>query len=327
MKLSTMTVSVIVPHKDGLDYLKRCLPAILSQTHQPDEVIVIDDGSSPANDPTALISSFGTEYGSRVRVIRFDNNRGLPSARNAGIRAATGQFIATHDCDDVWRPTKLERTLELFAADPTLDAVFTDFVHRHPTGELAQWQGGLMQELQELEIPFERLPNGCRFTESLEEPLIKKTSFIHPSTLVVRREQYERAGLFDESYRTCEDLEMWFRLSRVCRFGLVNEILVDVEQRPQSLGHQTRKVSEMLLRMYRSLFEAPRFESYQPSTQTSIMDRILREHVNIAWDCMQHGEQRSAREHLRYAYGLEPSWNRRLAILKCYIPRAAKKRA
>ena len=102
-------VSVIIPTFDRISVLPRALDSVLAQTRPAGEVIVVDDGST---DGTAELLE--RDYPG-VTTIR-QSNRGVSAARNAGLAAASGDWIAFLDSDDEWRPQKLERQLDALAA-------------------------------------------------------------------------------------------------------------------------------------------------------------------------------------------------------------------
>src|SRR5690348_10269988 len=107
------TVSVVIPAFNAAEYIGQAIDSVLAQTHQPIEIIVVDDGST---DQTAQIAA---AYPAPVRVLRKPNG-GPASARNMGIAAATGSWIALLDADDRWLANKLERQLRHVADDVTL---------------------------------------------------------------------------------------------------------------------------------------------------------------------------------------------------------------
>lgn len=113
-------ISVIIPAYNCADVLPAAVASVAAQTATAWEVIVVDDCSS--DDPAAALSAYRTD--SRVRVIRQPRNGGATAARNTGIAAATGRFVAFLDADDSWAPTKLERQLVAVMARPDPDKVF-----------------------------------------------------------------------------------------------------------------------------------------------------------------------------------------------------------
>lgn len=111
--MNSPLISCIVPVFNGERYLRQALDSICAQTYRPIEVIVVDDGST---DATAVIVA---SFGDRLRYLRQDN-QGPPAARNLGIRAAKGEYVAFLDADDLWHPEKLQRQAKRFEARPEL---------------------------------------------------------------------------------------------------------------------------------------------------------------------------------------------------------------
>lgn len=95
-----MNVSVIIPVHNGARYLTEAIDSALRQTQPPDEIIVVDDGSTDQSSRVAL------DYGDQVRLVR-QGNRGPADARNRGVLEAQGKVVAFLDSDDIWLPNKL----------------------------------------------------------------------------------------------------------------------------------------------------------------------------------------------------------------------------
>jgi len=117
-------VSVIIPVRDGERYLSQAIESVLSQTHPPVEVIVVDNGSS---DQSRQIAQ---RFGGAVQVLD-EPAPGAARARNAGIRVARGELMAFLDADDLWEASKLARQVDILNAQPEIDVVFTrmrDFI-------------------------------------------------------------------------------------------------------------------------------------------------------------------------------------------------------
>ncbi len=115
-----LRISVVIPSYNGARYLPETLESVLGQTHLPDEIIVVDDGST---DNTAEVV---LPYLGRIRYIRQANG-GVSAARNAGLSLATGNWVAFLDSDDVWHPDKLARQEEVVRREPGLVCVHTGF--------------------------------------------------------------------------------------------------------------------------------------------------------------------------------------------------------
>ena len=110
------TISVVIPTYNYALYLPEAIDSVLAQTYAPLEIIVVDDGST--DDTPRVLAA----YGDKVRVIRQDN-QGVAAARNAGLAAARGEYVALLDSDDVWLPRKLELQMARFESDPSLGFV------------------------------------------------------------------------------------------------------------------------------------------------------------------------------------------------------------
>ena len=186
-------VSCIVPVFNGERYLGEALDSILAQQYRPLEVIVVDDGSI---DGTAAIVR---GYGDRVRALR-QPNAGAPAARNLGVQAARGAFIAFLDSDDLWHHDKLSRQMARFGARPELDVSVT--------------------YLQTFWIP-ELRDEAERFRD---HPLAQPQPGYVTITMLARRTLFERVGAFNTT-RTVGDPMEWF--VRAAEHDAVMELLPD----------------------------------------------------------------------------------------------------
>jgi glycosyltransferase involved in cell wall biosynthesis len=187
-------ISCIVPVFNGERYLGEALDSILAQTYRPLEVIVVDDGST---DGTAGVVA---RYGGRVAYL-FQPNAGHAAARNLGLGAARGEFVAFLDADDLWHPEKLARQMARFHARPELDLCVTH-VRNFWIPELADGR--------------ER-HRGRRHGQALPG--------YSTVTLLTRRALFESMGRFDPTLRHGDDTE-WFL--RAADRGAVRELLPDV---------------------------------------------------------------------------------------------------
>ena len=315
------TIAAVIPVYNGESYLRRGVESVLHQTYPAIEILVVDDGS-----PDRTRESLG-DLDSQVEWHLHGVNRGLPSARNTGIRASTSEWIALLDSDDWWESDKLARQVELIRRAPHLDAVFCDFMHRWPDGSPAQWRGGMIDKLRSLDLELRPIGDaGYELIGRVAHRLIEETSFIHPSTLLVRRRAFDRAGLFDERLRNMEDLEMWIRLARVCRIGFVDAILTQVEQRPTSLGHNIPRAAEHLLRVYGELPELFAPEVLPPVTLASIARHIAWAHRSLAWANDRNGDRGAARHHYVRAIRKSFQWGDLKGYARNCLPRSVIRR-
>ncbi len=179
-------VSVVIPTRDRADLVGRAIASVLAQSRPPDEVIVVDDGSTDATEEA--VRRFAG-----VRYLGVEP-RGVSGARNHGIAAASGEWLAFLDSDDEWLPEKLEEQLAALAAQPEYRVCHADEIwirngrRVNPRRRHAK-QGGWI------------------FRHCL--PLCA----ISPSAVVIHRSIFERVGLFDEELPACEDYDLWLRVS------------------------------------------------------------------------------------------------------------------
>lgn len=137
------SISVIVPSYDSARFIGEALDSILAQTLQPEQIIVVDDGST---DNTAEVVGRYTDR--RIQYIRKPH-AGVASARNAGLDVARGEYITFLDADDRWRPIFLELMHAYLSEDPTAGSVFSNFVRfQHSTGKLLSDQFARYPEIK-----------------------------------------------------------------------------------------------------------------------------------------------------------------------------------
>ncbi len=183
-------ISVVVPVYNGTNFLAEALESVVRQTYSPVELIVVNDGST---DGSGVIA----EGFVGAKVIHQENS-GLPAARNVGVAASSGQYLAFLDHDDIWEPTKLELQARVLMNETSVGLVLCHRRHRIE-GEAPTWFRG----------PTDDTP-------------VK--GFV-PSCWLVRRSTFDEVGPFDPRFRDSEDYE-WLRRAR--DLGVLDVMLEDV---------------------------------------------------------------------------------------------------
>lgn len=209
-------VSVVIPVYEQPELLAEALDSVAEQTYDDLEVVVVDDASSCDYD--AVLARTDLD----VRLLVHDENRGAGAARNTGIEAARGTYVAFLDADDTWKRTKLERQRQVFeAGDDGLGLVYTGFVQYELDG-----------------TPWERLPNaaGDIYVRELERDRVHPTS-----TVMVRRACVDRAGGFDSTLPSRQDYDLWIRITEFYTVDYVDDILVEKREQPEGISKQFRK--------------------------------------------------------------------------------------
>jgi glycosyltransferase involved in cell wall biosynthesis len=186
------TVSIIIPAYNVAPFIKEALDSVLSQTFSDYEVIVINDGSP---DTPALEQAL-EPYRNRIHYLEQDN-QGAGAARNAGLRAARGRFVAFLDGDDVYLPTFLSEQMELLLGGESCDLVYADATNFGDSGSSGS------------NMDFN--PSAGAVTA---ESLICGRCNIITSTVVARRDLVLKTGFFDETLRNSQDFDLWIRLAK-----------------------------------------------------------------------------------------------------------------
>ncbi|HQL63938.1 MAG TPA: glycosyltransferase family 2 protein [bacterium] len=198
-------MSVVIPVYNSASTLGRAIRSVQSQTFQDFEVIVVDDGSS---DSSEMICR--TTGDARIRYFRHEMNRGAAAARNTGIRAAQGEYVAFLDSDDEWLPAKLESQRRVMNESPSRVGGVVTWTYIHLRDE------GLI------------LTNRVEIGPSLRKDLSLGCCFNPGSSLMVRREVYNQVGMYDESLRRHEDWDWLFRFADRFTLEVVRQPLVRV---------------------------------------------------------------------------------------------------
>jgi glycosyltransferase involved in cell wall biosynthesis len=199
---SVKTISVIIPAYNYARYLAEAIDSVLAQTYPVLEVIVVDDGST--DDTPGVLAA----YANRIRAIR-QQNLGVSAARNTGISAARGEYVAFLDADDVWQPSKLDAQMARFDADPSLGLVHCGAESFDDKGKTIHfWRDGMQGRVA---INILRL-----------EPVIAAPS----SNIVVPRRVAEEIGGFDTRMSGSEDWDFAYRVAARYEIGFTPEPLV-----------------------------------------------------------------------------------------------------
>lgn len=206
-------VSVIIPAYNAAWCVRRAVDSVLAQRYRDFELIVVDDGSQ--DDTAAILAG----YGDAIQVLTKPNG-GLSSARNAGIRAAAGTYVAFLDADDWWHPDKLARQVDHMAQRPECVFCSTRTSVQTPEGD---------------PLPDWRCAGGDRSTLAA---IFKANAHVagSGSAVMARRTAFAQAGGFDESLRSLEDIDMWMRLAAIGEYGCIDEPLTTIVKRADSMS-------------------------------------------------------------------------------------------
>jgi glycosyltransferase involved in cell wall biosynthesis len=307
-------VSVIIPSFNRACQLEQAIESVLAQSLKDVEIIVVDDGST--DDTTSRMDKFN----GAVTLIHQEKS-GASVARNTGIVAAKGDFIAFLDSDDTFLPGHLEESVNFLREEPRIDFVFGDVEKFNSEGvEMPSFFKGKPIE----RIPFDGIGLERRvFLRSIFCDLIGG-NFIPTPTLVVRRECFAKTGLFNPEYRYLNDTEMYLRLTRLYLGGYFNRVVARVRVGEDNLTHP--KWNEIRartkLKLLKALFEIPGGLSTEERLRTE--EQITQTHFGLAYILLQKQKGREARREALASLSKDVMQPRafRIVVLS-FFPRAA----
>ncbi len=202
-------VSVIIPTYNREKFISECVQSVLAQTLPAREIIIVDDGSTDATYNILRDLGFNS-LSTKKTVLRyfFQQNRGVSSARNLGIKEARSEYIALLDSDDLWLKSKLDRQVSAFQND-------TQSSRLCHTDEIWIRNGVRVNQHKK-----HKKHGGNVFQSCL------KLCCISPSSAMMHRSVFEDFGFFDEDLPACEDYDFWLRYSAKEDVNFIDETLI-----------------------------------------------------------------------------------------------------
>jgi glycosyltransferase involved in cell wall biosynthesis len=215
-------VTAIIPTYNRRSHTLRAIECVLAQTTPADEIVVVDDGST---DGTA--EAVAKRYGPRVLLIR-QKNAGVSAARNRGIQAARGEWLAFLDSDDFWEPDKLEQQFAAIAAagTPECGACFTDCI----------FDGNPEMTRSAFENAGLRSAGPFGVLDDAPGHVLSTRPVMFVQSLLVRRSIVQSLAGFDESMVVSEDTDLLFRLGLATRICFVAAPMVHIDRRLERGG-------------------------------------------------------------------------------------------
>lgn len=258
-------VSVVVAAYQSAAWIGETLASIAAQTRAAAEIIVVDDGSTDGTGDVAERAG--------AHVIRQANG-GPSSARNAGIRAARGRWIAFCDADDLWEPQRLARHAQAVVLCPDVVMTFSDYVHFDAGGVV---RGGTMLSDPEYRRVRRRpvAPGIVRCDDRSLCARLYRSNMILTSTAVVRRDAVLAAGLFDETLRIAEDFDLFLRLAARGGAAVVEQPLVRYRTHAGNISSDIVANTESHRALWQRVRAAP--ERYPAGAQRFVEEDPIRQ--------------------------------------------------
>lgn len=220
----SQTVDVIIPTYNGLPFLKETVESVLNQSHKDLVLYIIDDGSTDEGATRKYAIGIKDK---RVKYV-CKANGGQSTARNLGITMSTSPFVALVDSDDVWHKDKLKRQLELMDKNPRVGMVY-----------------GLCKLIDEDNNIFDEVvwkKRGKLFSYLLHGNKISGSA----SMVLVRREVFDKIGLFHEDFLIGEDWEMWLRIAKNYEIDYVDDFIASLRVRGNGMQQNYTKMARGL---------------------------------------------------------------------------------
>lgn len=197
-------VSAIITTHNRKNLLDRAIQSVLNQTYKDIELIVVSDGSTDGTDEQ--MKKYETDI--RVKYITYSPGRGGNYARNTGIKAANGKYVAFLDDDDEWLPTKIEKQVQKIESDSLIGIVYTGLKSIYVKEGVSYLQAAGFEGDASIRI--------------LLGNVIGTTS-----TAMIKKEVLDKSGYFDENLKALQDYDLWVRVCQVANIGFVNEPLIN----------------------------------------------------------------------------------------------------
>jgi len=238
--MKNLIVSVIIPTYNRAEMVKRAIKSVFKQTYKNFEVIIVDDGST---DNTEAVIQKMRERNRRTRYIKHKKNRGGTAARNTGIKNARGKYIAFLDSDDEWLPEKLEKQMKMLQGSPTEVGV----------NYSALWK---IRGNKRFYFPSPKIFACDGYIHNI---ILEGNSYIGTPCSLVKKQVFEKVGMFDEKLAACQETELWIRVSKYYHFQFIDEPLVIsyTEKDSVSANYDARsKAYKIIFKKHYRKFEA-----------------------------------------------------------------------
>jgi len=296
-------ISVIIPAYNAATFIERTLISVLTQTYQNLEIIVVDDGSQ---DETVAIVQHYAQQDDRLLLLQQEN-AGVAAARNFGIRASKGEFIAPIDADDIWYPENLEKQVNCAIAGGK------------KVGLVYSWSVDI-DENDGIEAGF----HAAKVSGNVYKTLICHNFIGNASSTLIRRlcltevEGYS-CELKQRNAQGCEDWDLYLRIAERYHFAVVPEFLVGYRKLTSSMSRNAHTMAKshdlMLLATRQKATKVP-----------NILYRLSKSsfYIYLAQQCYQYGDDREALNWLLQAVKIDPTillcrYGTYLLAFKCVI--------
>jgi len=275
MKLGNELISVVIPTHNRSKLLMRAIDSALNQTYNNIEIIVVSDGST---DDTDLVMELINAQNENLKYIPYHPGKGGNYARNIGVKAAEGEFVAFLDDDDEWHKDKLQKQIDVFNSNSEIGLVCT--------GIHAVYEN---EKVTTIFIPPAPLDSSKK---------ILLGNCIGSTTTVMIKSALIKQDLFDESLEALQDYDLWIRLCQKTKVGVVKEPCVEyynykgtnqISQFTDRYKRATKHISDKYRDLIKELSKAEQ------------KDRRIWNELLLAKKSIRNGNSKVARQYIKRA--------------------------
>ena len=226
-------VSCVIPTYKRSELLSRAIDSVLEQSYSNIEVLVVDDNEKCSSDSLEVRRIVESYFNPKVKLVTQPKHFNGAEARNAGVRASVGDYIAFLDDDDYWMPTKLEKQIQALKENPEFDGcscLYSFYSGGNVVRSCAPYSG-----------------------ENLHRKIIGRDVAVCTPTLLLNKEKLMEAGLFNNTLKRHQDLQLLLDFTLHHKFYVLNEYLVKVNTES---GINRANDVQRLIEVKRKFFEA-----------------------------------------------------------------------
>jgi len=265
-------VSTIIPTYNRRDDVVIAIRTALAQTYPSQEIVVVDDGST---DGTSSVLEH--EFGSALRILRTER-LGVSGARNHGMAAAHGDYIALLDSDDEWLPEKLSKQVAFLEERPDFGMVMTDVAQMNRE----RTTFAVLRRREAIPV------DGFVVPHVLRQPALV------PASILLRRRVIEDVGMFDTTLPTAEDIDFHLRVAARWKIGVIAEPLTRAMRGHDGLSALSRTYSDYMAVLDRFVADHPeipaedRQAGWWAATLRNVRGLIVSGHLGTAFAVARH---------------------------------------
>jgi glycosyltransferase involved in cell wall biosynthesis len=257
--MSMPIVSAVIPAYNAAKYLRQAIESVFAQTYTDWEIVLVDDGST--DNTRAVVQPYLDLAPERFQYI-YQENQGLPAARNEAIRNARGRFLALLDADDIWKPDRLMHSVTVLEGRPDIGLVH---------GKVAR----IDSEGRFIDVP----PADRGYLEGdIAHYIYTRRAHIQCPTVTFRKECVEVLGGFDPAIPGTADRDLWFRISERYKVGFVDEVLASYRMSSDSMSHDLNRMRAWQVRFVRKHYGS---RTYRRGAFRLAMASIYREQGDL----------------------------------------------